>query len=371
VSLDIRFCRTSEGARIAYGMVGVGPALIFPAWWFNHLEVLWAHAPARAFFEALAERCTVVLYDPHGAGLSDRDRRDFTLDASVRVLEAVIGTLPAGPLALFGFSGGGRPAIVYAVRHPERVGHLILYGAGPVGGVRPADDQRMGAETDRAVAHLIRAHWGLGSKALMDHYFPGADPPTREWLAELMRASADGETALRLTAVSGDVRDLLPRVRTPTLVLHRRGDTLARIEQGRALAAGIPGARFVALDGQLHPFFIGDTDAILRETLAFLETPSGVGDAWRRAAPVGRGHLSVVSCGAGCVADRVGCAEELTQREAEVLRLVAHGLTDAEVADRLVLSRRTVQAHLRAIYGKLAVANRSAATRWALEHRLA
>ena len=265
MDLQIRFCTTGDGHRIAYTVLGEGPRLVFPAWWINHLQVLWEHPTARRFFQGFARRHAVVLYDRQGCGLSDRSWTEYSPEADLRVLEAVVDHLKIRRLALFGFCHGAPAAMAYAAKYPRRVSHLVLMGM--------LVRRLLEGETGEAVAQLLRAHWGLGSKTVADMVLPGADLATVEWFARWQREAAAPETALRIMTADFDVGELFARVGARTLVLHRQGDTLIPFHEGQDLAARIPNARFVGLEGKMHPFFLGNVDAVLRATAEFLGDP--------------------------------------------------------------------------------------------------
>jgi pimeloyl-ACP methyl ester carboxylesterase/DNA-binding CsgD family transcriptional regulator len=364
VDLQIRFCRVASepsAHRIAYTVLGGGGTpLVFPAWWVGHLQVLWEHPTARAFFQRLARFHTVVLYDRQGCGLSDRDWTDYSVATDLRVLETVVDHLGLKRLALFGFSHGAPTAIAFAAKHPRRVAHLILFGVL----VRPL----LAGEAGDAVAQLLRAHWGLGSKVVADMIVPGADRDTVEWVARLQRESATPAVAIKVGTTDYDVADLVPRVHTPTLILHRREDVMMPFDEGKDLATRMPNARFVTLDGQMHPVFLGDIDAVLRLVAEFLGDPIAPAT---RAATAPDAPAGARPPGPAPDARRGGLPGGLTEREAEVLRLVATGQTNREVAAALVLSEKTVSRHLEHIYAKLGVSTRTAATAVALRAGLA
>jgi class 3 adenylate cyclase/pimeloyl-ACP methyl ester carboxylesterase len=189
-------------------------------------------------------------------GLSDRRVSDYSLEAHVRDLEAVVDALGLERFAPYGISQGGPTAITYAVRHPERVSHLILYGSfARMGWWRDTEEGRQQAG---AIRTLIRQGWGSDSPAFRQLstglFMPDADIDSIRAFNELQRVSASGDNVVDLmTALLDiDVRPLLPQVTVPTLVIHRRGDTVIPFESGRELATGIPGARFLSLDGRNH-----------------------------------------------------------------------------------------------------------------------
>ncbi len=266
---QIRFCTTPDGARIAYATVGQGSALVVPAGWVSHLEVQWETPAFRAFWEALAQHHTLVHYDRRGTGLSDRDRTDFSLEGEVRDLETVIDHLKLKRLALLGFSQGGPTAIAYTARHPRHVTHLILYGT-------YAHGEAIGTEEVKAsLISLVGASWGIGSKTLADIFMPGVDAATGEQFARFQRQSATTEMAAQLLDLTykADVVRLLPKLRVPTVVIHRQRDRSIPFQAARELASLIPNARFVPLQGNIHLPHLGDSDSVLRVIAEFLGDP--------------------------------------------------------------------------------------------------
>jgi class 3 adenylate cyclase len=266
---QIRFCTTSSGARIACATIGDGPALVCVPGWVSHLELQWEKPSVRSFYERLARHHTVVLYDKHGTGLSDRNRKDFSLEAELRDLETVIDQLRLKRLTLLGGSQGGPIGVAYAVKHPRCVTHLILYGTYACGDAIAKDEFR------ESILSLIRAHWGVGSKTIADLFLPGTDAITARWFARFQRESATAEMAAQLLVLvfQIDVTDLLPRLRVPTLVIHRQRDRMIPFQLGRDLAALIPNALFVPLEGNIHLPWFGDADSLLRAMAEFLGDP--------------------------------------------------------------------------------------------------
>lgn len=266
----IRFFQGTNGKRVAYAIDGAPrrdrPVLVFPAWWVSHLEIDFEDPAFRGLFECFAEHMTVVRYDRPGAGLSDRERPDHSLDDEVANLEALIAELGAQRVALFGGSCGGPPAIAYTARHPQRISHLLLYGA-YITGTKLAP-----AELQQAMVGLVRAHWGLGSKALTDLFAPQHTTEERERLAESQRASASPEVAAATLELiyRMDVSAVVDQIRVPTLVLHRKGDHAIGFDHGRQLASMIRGATFVPLEGEAHLPWLGDWKAVADAALAFL-----------------------------------------------------------------------------------------------------
>ena len=329
---EIRFCDV-HGARVAYATVGSGPPLLLPALWVGHLELEWGFEELRAFIGALARRRTVIRYDRLGTGLSDRRDVRHALEAEVRTVAALVEALSLEELSLLGISFGACTAVAFAAEQPERVRCLAVVG-GYVSGERIAP-----APLREAMTATVRAHWGAGSRMLADVWLPGADADTRERFARLQRAAAGPEVAAAMLELvyETDMRDVLPRVSVPALVVHRREDRAMPFEQGRELAALLPQARLVALDGDRHLPWLGDSDAVLGALTAFLDEHHPA-----RPAPV-------ASDG------------PLSGREREVLRLVADGLSDTEIARRLSVSPHTVHRHVANIRTKLGQPSRAAA----------
>lgn len=265
--LSVRFFRSHEGKRVAYTEAGEGPLVVLPPWWVSHLERD-AEAPAYVrFFARLAEHFRVVRYDRVGVGMSDRDRSAYSLEAEVADLEALVEHLGETHVRLFALSCGGPIAIAYAARHPDRVERLVLYASYLDGTALAPPEMRS------ALTALVRAHWGLGSGTLADLFY-GKDADARRRFKALQRAGADAETAARLLeqTLSLDARPYVEDLRTPVLVLHRRGDRVIRYEHGRTLAATLPRAELVTLEGTEHLPWDGDGRAVVDAACSFLAT---------------------------------------------------------------------------------------------------
>jgi pimeloyl-ACP methyl ester carboxylesterase/DNA-binding CsgD family transcriptional regulator len=337
---EVRFCKGQAG-RIAYATVGEGSPLLLPTAWVGHLELTWANVRYRAFIEALAVRHAVIRYDPIGSGLSERRRaeEDFSLRAELEVLDRLFEHLGLKRCTLFGFSMGGPLAITFAAARPERVKRLILYGT-YADGSKIAD-----ARTRRAVPELVREHWGLGSRFITSVFLPDTEPKEARWFAALQRAATDAHTAARMLSLCFelDVSSSLPRVVAPTLVLHRRHDRVIPYELGVDLAAEISGASFQTLEGELHFPWLGNTAAVLAAMAEFTRLGPY---------PLPRTRGEEESRVAG---------ETLSERELEVLRLLAAGLSDREIAERLVLSPHTVHRHVANVRAKLGQSSRAGA----------
>jgi pimeloyl-ACP methyl ester carboxylesterase/predicted amidohydrolase len=271
VERSVRFTTTPRGVQVAWAQVGSGPVLLAPPGWVGHLGHLWDDPASRAFQEALAEGHTFVTLDRPGTGLSDRRRTDFSMEADLEALEAVIAAQGASRMSVFGISQGGALACVLAARRPELVDKLVLYGAFARGRLVGSPQVR------GAIVALVRRHWGLGSRTLAQLFVgEGADDlAVADSFARFQRESASGEMAASLLEelYRMDVRDELSRIRAPTLVIHRERDLAISARCGRELAASIPGARFVSLPGAAHLAWVGDWGALVDAVREFLGDP--------------------------------------------------------------------------------------------------
>ena len=253
---EIRFCATSDGVQIAYAHVGQGPPLIKTANWLNHLEYDWRSPVWRHLLEELATDHRLFRYDARGNGLSDWDVDDISFEAFVRDLETVVDAAGVERFPLLGISQGCAVSIAYAVQHPERVTHLVLYGGFARGRRKRGSTNEI--EQQQALLTLMRQGWGQDNpvfrQIFTSLFMPDATPEQMRWFNDLQRMTASPENAVRIRQAVDeiDVSHLLGRVTVPTLVLHCRDDAVQPFEEGRRMAAMIPGARFVALEGRNH-----------------------------------------------------------------------------------------------------------------------
>ncbi len=256
---EIRFCTAPDGVQLAYSMIGQGLPLMKTGNWMTHLEFDLESPIWRPLYRELAADHTLIRYDARGNGLSDRTVDEISFDAFVSDLDAVVDAAGLTRFALLGISQGCAVSIAYAVRHPERVSRLILYGGYALGWSKRARSAAQ-KEEDEAVLTLMRVGWGKENPAFRQvftsQFVPGATKEQADWFNELQRITVSGDTAARIFTATGetDVTALLPRVSVPTMVLHARDDARVPFEAGRRMAAGIPGARFVALTGRNHVF---------------------------------------------------------------------------------------------------------------------
>ena len=283
----IRFCRLTDGTRVAYSTHGSGPLLVCPAWWVSHLERDWKQPAFRAFFSTLAQHRTVVRYDRPGVGLSSRDRHDFTQETEVEVLDAIVGRLGKPTIDLLAFSCAAPVALVWAAANPERVRKMIFIGAYACG-------LDLGAHTIRdALTALVAAHWGMGAAAINRLFSPDLSSQEARSFGRDQLASASPETAAKLLRLSFamDAREAAPRVGCPALVIHRNGDQTVRFDSGRDLAGSLPDATFLPIEGRAHLPWLGDADPILSAMLGFLDaTPTAdvpeAGPSWKRSGDI-------------------------------------------------------------------------------------
>jgi len=340
----IRYTKSSDGARLAWTSIGAGPPLVRASNWLTHLEYdldspVWRHWIR---FYAAHFRC--VRHDERGCGMSDWEVADLSFPRWIEDLEAVITAAQLDePFALIGISQGASTAITYAVRHPERVSHLILYGGYARGWALRADEE--GLRRYRAIVELVQLGWGKDNP-IFRHLFtsrfvPGGSDEQLRWFSELCARTTTPAIASRLLATRADVdvRALLPQVRVPTLVLHARADEVTPLEESRYLASEIPGAELVLLESKNHvllehePAWARFQQEVLRFT--------------------GRSALAAPREDARF--------HTLTAREREVLTHLAAGRTNAQVGKALFISEKTVRNHVTKLFEKLGVSSRAQA----------
>jgi len=334
---QIRFCAACDGVRLAYATHGRGRPIVKAPNWLTHLEFDWKSPLWRPWLEELGETNRVIRYDERGTGLSDWEVEEFSLDAWVADLEAVVDAAGVERFALLGLSQGAQISIAFAVRHPERVTHLLVCG-GYLGGEQPSPAD---VEEAEALDALTRIGWGQANPVFR-HVFtmmlvPGATSQVMDWVDELQRVSTSPENAVRFRQAfrTIDVSGLAPLVEAPTIVFHSRDDEMVPFAEGRQLAATVPNARFVPLEGRNHVFLTDEP-------------------AWQTFLAELRGFLGVSRRQAS------GGLEALSSRELEIADLAADGLSNEEIAARLYLSVRTVERHLSNIYAKLGLTGKAA-----------
>lgn len=328
--------------RIAYAAHGHGPPLLVVSCWLSHLQYDWQSPVWRHFLDELGAFTTLFRYDERGFGLSDWRVDEFSLEARLADLEALVEDIGLDRLSLLGMSGGSPVAMAYAARHPARVDRLILYGASPLGRHTPAPTER-----ELAFRALIRAGWAqedpIFRRVFTNIFIPGATEEQMGWFDELQRMSTSTDNAVesRLARQEVNIVDLLPSIEAPALVLHARGDRTTPFDDAVLSAGLIPNARLVPLEAANH-ILLADEPAwpvFVREVRDFMADAS-----------------------TAAAADAPAGLADLTAREREVLRLAAEGRSNPEIAEALVLSVRTVERHLSNAYLKLGITGRAART---------
>jgi len=340
---EIHFCRSADNVRIAYATSGHGPPLVKAANYLTHLEHDW-HSPVwRHWMQGLSETHRLIRYDARGSGLSDWDVTSYNMEAWVRDLEAVVSSLNLDRFPLLGISQGAAVCVAYAVKHPERVTRLVLYG-GYARGRYHRDLDRTGRLEAEALINLIRVGSGQEHPAFRQLFstmlMPDGDMEQMTSLNQLAQISATPENASRMERAFYhiDVRHLTPKVTAPTLVLHPRQDASIPVEEGQLLAAMIPSSRFVQLESKNH--ILLEQEPAWSRFLA--EIRSFLGEA-----VVENAHHSPTNI-----------FPELTPQERQTLELIALGWDNQQIADRLVVSSKTVRNYTSRIYSKLGVRNR-------------
>jgi pimeloyl-ACP methyl ester carboxylesterase/DNA-binding CsgD family transcriptional regulator len=338
---ETRFCSAPDGVGLAYAIGGDGPPLVKAGTWLSHLDYELQSPIWRHWYRELSRGQTLIRYDERGCGLSDREWNGTpTLDSHVDDMAAVVDAAGLERFAIFGFSGGGPTAIEYAARHPERVSRLVLYGTWARGRYMRGEEE---AEQAQLMYNLIRTGWGgtvpAFRKVFSSTIVPGASVEEERWYDKMQLASSSGEIAARLWRSYGqtDITDTARRVTQPALVLHARNDGAVLYEEGRRLASLLPAARFVTLESDNHILQDGEPawETFLSEVRAFLGSEERIASA--------PPDLS-----------------DLSEREREVLELVAAGMSNEQIAARLFLSTRTVERHLSNVYAKLRLSGKSA-----------
>ncbi len=280
-----RYAR-SGGASIAYQVVGDGSLdLLFLPGWISQVEQLWEAPAQRRFLERLADVGRLILFDSRGTGLSDRVLDAFTLEQEAQDVLAVLDAAGSERAALLTYSVGGLVAAMLAADHPERIGALIMYASVARTSWAPDYHWAMTSEEREELTERNIAAWGETNAPAMSLWAPSLaeDPALAAWFARMQRLSASPSEArvISQAMVDLDVRDSLPRIRVPTLVMHRPQELVWDVRHSRYLAEHIPGARYVELEGIDSFPFVGDSDSILEEIEEFLTGGRGGGELSR------------------------------------------------------------------------------------------
>ena len=343
-----RCVSASDGVRLAWADSGAGMPLVKAATWLTHLEddldsPVWRHWTA-----FLSGHFRFVRYDERGCGMSDWDVRDLSLERRVQDLETIVAAARlTDPFVLLGISHGAAVSIAYVVGHPERVAGLVLCGGYARGALRRGDNEA--SRLHSAIADLASL-WGSDNPAFRQvftsRFIPGGTEEQLRWFNDLCRKTTSPELAgtLLRSRAETDVAGLLKEVRTPTLVLHARNDAVVPLSEGRFLATEIPGAQFVELDSRNH--------VLLEHEPAWARFQEAV----------------LAFAGQGAPAGPDPAFDALSRRERETLALLADGLSNAEIADRLGISEKTVRNHVSNLFDKLGVWSRAQAIVFARDH---
>src|SRR5207302_399722 len=439
-----KYARNGD-VNIAYQVVGDGPLdLILVLGWVSHLAYIWELPALAAFLKRLASFTRLILFDKRGSGMSDRVHPRPTLEQRMDDVRAVLDAVGSKKTAVMGISEGGVMSCLFAATYPERTAGIIIDGSYPSRLRRPG--YPWGITEAQLERNLDRAKETWGRVVDMRGYAPSQidNPEVARWWATFTQMSASPGDAVELLRMNTliDIRDVLPAIRVPTLIIHATGDKIAPIEAGRYFAEHIPNAKLLELDSIDHWPYFGDAELVLGEVQEFL-TGVGTARAIRCAldvrdellqlglrirvgvhageCEVGDGrprgvalHVAssvmeaakpgevlvsgtvkdlVVGSGlefsdrgvrvfagipgswtlfatgpeqAAAAAEpvRAGGAIELSRREREVAQLVAHGLSNREIAQRLYLSERTVDNHVHRILDKLGFDSRVQIATW-------
>lgn len=337
---DLRFCATPDGVTLACALTGSGPKLVRAGTWVSHLECELREPDTWSTLEALGRHHTLVRYDPRGCGLSTRQVAPFDFETLLADFETVMDAMAPEPAAILGVSCGAPMAIAYAARHPHRVTALVLVNGFARAYLSARTTPPHLLEEAKLLLATARQGWAQEKSPFRQIFLAQlmgaavADPAARHLVSERMRLSMTPDMAERHLRVnySIDVKAECSLVQCPTLVFHARDDQMVTMDQGRKIAAWIPGARFVALDSDSHtlPAHRDAGRRFIAETLEFL----------------GGGRPD---------------KPRLSRRQGQILGFVAQGMTDKQVARELGLSPRTVEMHMALAMRALGCANRAEA----------
>lgn len=328
--------------RLAYASSGSGaPVVIKAATWLSHLEQDWESPVWKHLLQSMSERSTFVRYDERGCGLSDWEVADLSFESWVQDLGTIVDAVGAEQCVLLGISQGAAVAIAYAVRHPERVSHLILHGGYARGRLVRSNTPQQCAEAEM-MCNLAELGWGKQEPSFRQffttQFIPGGTADQHEWFNEMERLSTSPQNAARFMREFNDidVTKLLEKVQCPTLVLHSLHDVRVPFQEGRLLATAIRGAKFVPIESRNHLLLECDAD-------------------WPRWLDEVRQFLP------HAVAAIDPLFDTLSQRQKQILDLLAAARDNAQIAATLSLSEKTVRNQVSLILEKLNVESRAQA----------
>ncbi len=337
----IRLCNAHDGVRLAYATSGSGPPLVKVGNWLTHLDFDLTSPVWGYLLESLSRDHTLVRYDQRGTGLSDWNVDSMTFEDQVADIGAVVDAAGLRRFPLLCISQGTPVGIAYAVRHPERVSHLILHGGYARGRRRRSNDPGHLEEAE-AMMKLMEIGWGKNDPAwrqfFTSQFIPGGTSEQHDWFNELQRISTSPANAVRMLRhfEEVDVTPLLSQVRCPTLVLHSTRDLRVPFAEGRLVAGGIEQARFAPLDSANHLMIASDP-------------------AWPRWQEEVRDFLGTSA------APEDPRFAALTPRERQLVELIAQGRDNAQIAAAMQLTDKTVRNHITSVFAKLEVENRAQA----------
>jgi pimeloyl-ACP methyl ester carboxylesterase/DNA-binding CsgD family transcriptional regulator len=344
----VRYVTAADGARLAVAESGAGPTVVKAANWLTHLEYEWESPVWKHWLQFFSNRTRFVRYDERGCGMSDWREGGLSLDLWTADLEAVIDAAGGdGPVTLLGISQGAATCIRHAIRHPDRVNRLILYGGYARGALRRGGPE--GEAFRRAMIDLARVGWARDNptfrQVFTSRFIPDGTPDQLKWFNDLCLKTTTGDVVASLLEARSivDVSDELHAVPVPTLVVHARRDEVIPLSEGRLLATGIPRAEFVEVDSRNH---------ILLE-----HEP-----AWQRFREAVTSFLELDPI------DDDPVFAALSAREREVLALLTEGLSNTQIAERLAISEKTVRNHVSNLFDKLGVWSRAQAIVFAKDH---
>ena len=352
VEPDVRYATSADGTSIAWTSIGRGPTLIhLPGVPFSNVEGEWRVPVLRRAFTALGAELRFVQYDGRGTGRSQRDMTDLSLEAYLADLDAVVEAAAVDTVVLLGFYASAAHAIAWAARHAEHVRGVILFGGAT------SHWQRMRGPAIGALLSLIERDWNTFVESVTHAWLGWPEGDEARLAAEGFRTSTTPAMARATLEAAGgvNVSAVAAGVRCPVLVLHRADAQVIPLDVSTELAGALPGGRLAVIPGSSAGLFFEATDLVVDRIVAFVRDPLAEPTA---PADVSSGRTKR---GAG----------GLSPRETEVLRLLADGESNGQIAARLGISINTVERHVVNLYRKIDARGRAEATAWAIRNGVA